>query len=190
MIKKFLTWLRQKFIYDEFKDVRDFHHKFDQLWYETPGFISPELAMQRYKFLQEELSELFTAMQHHDLAGIADALIDLVYVAKGTAGMYGLPWDKLWDDVQRANMAKVRGTTHRGIAVDVRKPEGWQPPMTEEILLDAGYDGSPLTVDDAFPPVYFRSYNDPSGSHRWLTSEVEQGMSRAGFTSATARYMP
>lgn len=139
MIKRFLTWLRQKYVYDEFRDVRDFHHKFGQLWYDEPGFISPELARQRHNFLQEELDELHTAMKANDLAGIADALVDLVYVAKGTAGMYGLPWEALWDDVQRANMAKVRGITHRGNAVDVKKPEGWVPPQTELVLSAAGY---------------------------------------------------
>ncbi len=43
-----------------------------------------------------------------DLPKIADALVDLVYVALGTAHMHALPWQKLWDDVQRANMSKER----------------------------------------------------------------------------------
>ena len=54
--------------------------------------------------------------------------------------MMGLPWQELWDDVQRANMAKERGTTKRGNVVDVMKPAGWQPPKTQEILVSHGYD--------------------------------------------------
>jgi hypothetical protein len=53
--------------------------------------------------------------------------------------MMGLPWKELWDDVQRANMTKVRGVGKRGHAVDCIKPEGWIPPRTKEILEDWGY---------------------------------------------------
>ena len=46
--------------------------------------------------------------------------------------MMGLPWPQLWDEVQRANMAKERakhaGESKRGSALDVVKPEGWVPP--------------------------------------------------------------
>src|SRR3546814_5926129 len=77
-----------------------------------------------------------------NLAQQADALVDLVYVALGTAVMLGLPWDWLWNDVQRANMAKVRGMTKRGHAVDVTKPPGWQGPQNQRILDLAGYNSS------------------------------------------------
>jgi predicted HAD superfamily Cof-like phosphohydrolase len=53
--------------------------------------------------------------------------------------MMGLPWDELWDDVHRANMAKERGVGKRGHAVDCVKPVGWTPPKTEKILQQAGY---------------------------------------------------
>ena len=48
----------------------------------------------------------FTVMAHE--CDHYDALIDLTYVAMGTAYMMGLPWQDLWDEVQRANMSKVR----------------------------------------------------------------------------------
>ena len=70
----------------------------------------------------------------------ADALCDAVYFIKGTAIMLGLPWAQLWDDVQRANMTKVRGVGKRGHIVDLVKPPGWQGPRTYEILIAAGYN--------------------------------------------------
>jgi predicted HAD superfamily Cof-like phosphohydrolase len=142
----------------EFKDVSKFHRKFGQLSSRRIRHLTKRKLAERIKFMLEELIEFadgagivvyvdpvkreFTthATDHPQcLACQADALIDLVYVAKGTADMMGLPWKELWDDVQRANMAKVRGTTHRGNKVDVTKPEGWVGPQTEAILKANGY---------------------------------------------------
>lgn len=81
----------------------------------------------------------FVECDAQDIDEQADALIDLVYVAKGTAVMMGLPWDMLWDDVQRANMSKEAGVGKRGHLVDCIKPPGWVPPQTHEILQLAGY---------------------------------------------------
>lgn len=114
-----------------FEDVRAFQEKFGQLSYYEPGFLTRRKLEERARFLQEELDELLAAPTL-DLQ--ADALVDLVYVAYGTAVMMGLPWTALWDDVQRANMAKVRGQTHRGNLVDVCKPDGWVGPKGSWIL--------------------------------------------------------
>ena len=124
----------------EIRDVRQFHLKFGQIVGKSPGFLAKAKLLERIAFLQEELDELKAAAETNDIALQADALVDLVYVAKGTAVMMGLPWVSLWDDVQRANMAKIKGLTHRGTAFDVAKPPGWVPPKTLEILTDFGYD--------------------------------------------------
>lgn len=123
----------------EFADVFAFHEKFDQLRFDKPGHLSTAKLRERIDFMQEELDEFKEGADEQDLAKQADALIDLVYVACGTAVMLGLPWDWLWNDVQRANMAKVPGMTHRGTQKDVCKPEGWQGPQTQRILDLAGY---------------------------------------------------
>lgn len=124
----------------EHADVHQFHTKFQQLRQEVPVHLTERKLKERSDFMQEELNEFIEACKTQNLAGQADALIDLVYVAKGTAVMLGLPWAQLWDDVHRANMAKVVGMTHRGNLVDVRKPAGWVGPKTMEILEWAGYD--------------------------------------------------
>lgn len=134
-----------------FEDVGDFHTKFGLHSVMASG-ASPtgeeaneELMQFRVKFLYEELQEFEEGLADGDVAQMADALIDLVYVALGTAHFLGLPWQALWDDVQRANMAKVRAAadgsdSKRGSSFDVVKPKGWKAPQTEEVLRQYGFN--------------------------------------------------
>ena len=137
-----------------FKDVKDFHKKFNFTSNSRPTELDQEKIRGRIAFMFEELIEFVDASGAYwgidretkdvtisyppnptvDMAEQADALIDLVYVAMGTAVQMGLPWQELWDDVHRANMAKERGMTSRGISDDAIKPDGWQGPKTNEIL--------------------------------------------------------
>lgn len=130
-----------------FRDVGEFHRKFDlpaSDQHAGPKHVTRELLDFRVKFMHEELTEFMTAADNGDLADMADALIDLVYVAMGTAHVYGFPWQALWDEVQRANMAKERATrveqSTRLSTFDVVKPEGWQPPAIAEILESYGFE--------------------------------------------------
>jgi predicted HAD superfamily Cof-like phosphohydrolase len=147
----------------EFEDVRKFHKRFGLLCFDKPGTLSHRKLVERIEFMREELNEFidgcgldqapphldYKTARPQDMAQMADALVDLVYVALGTAVQLGLPWDWLWDDVQRANMAKVRGETKRGHKVDVTKPPGWQGPQTARILEIAGYrPGQEVDRDD------------------------------------------
>lgn len=112
-----------------------------------PRHVAADVAEFRMGFLYEELKELDAGYQACDLAKIADALVDLVYVALGTAQLHGLPWQELFDEVQRANMTKQRATsveeskagTGRGHMMDVIKPPGWTPPNIEGVLQRFGY---------------------------------------------------
>jgi len=133
-----------------FDDVRELHESFAIAVNDTPHLLCRRLAQERIDFIGEELDELYDAMSADDINEIADALIDIVVVAMGTAAMMGLPWQELWDDVHRANMAKERGVGKRGNAVDLIKPEGWVPPHTRDILQEAGYnfDNPPEPHDD------------------------------------------
>lgn len=136
----------------EFEDVKLFQQKFGMLVHDKPVHLTERKLHERANFMQEELDEFTEAVNSHDLAKMADALIDLVYVAKGTAVSMGLPWRRLWNEVQRANMDKVRGIGPRGVKVDCIKPDGWQPPNIEEVLKEAGYSGPWLKedyIDDA-----------------------------------------
>ena len=142
ILNSFIDWFKRCFVYDEIQDIKRFNTKFQLPMYETPGHLTKWRLQERIAFMTEELEEFKTAAIIQDLEGQADALIDLVYVAKGTAIMLGLPWEDLWQDVQRANMAKelrkpVAGQTHK---LGVHKPPGWQGPITSEILEAHGYD--------------------------------------------------
>lgn len=117
-----------------FEDVYGLHMKHQLPRGGEPALLDQEAFRFRYEFLKEELSEFQSAQQEGDLAAAADALIDLVVVAMGTAVMMGLPWQLLWDEVNRANGEKQRGNNERGVEYDLVKPEGWVPPRIKLLL--------------------------------------------------------
>lgn len=151
---------------NNFEDVGKFHTKFGLPVSEgKPQKMDREAWAFRLKFLQEEVNELAEALgaetETGDLAvswvlpeedsfvshpEAFDALIDLVYVALGTAHLVGYPWEQGWKMVQAANMAKVRATSKeqskRGTTLDVVKPEGWVPPNIELLLLENGWSSA------------------------------------------------
>jgi predicted HAD superfamily Cof-like phosphohydrolase len=125
---------------NNFQDVVDFHKKFGVPHAVRPSFLDAKTHEFRVKFMQEELTEFCEAAMSDNMEDMADALVDLVYVALGTAHMMGLPWDKLWDEVQRANMSKQRaataGDSKRGTSLDVIKPPGWTAPNHKPALAE------------------------------------------------------
>ena len=133
---------------NEFRDVCDFHRKFGFTMNLIPVHLTKRRLRERLDFLREELDELSDGVETQNMEMIADALIDLVYVAKGTAIQLGLPWKELWDDVQRANMAKIPGRTHRNHNEDVTKPVGWIGPKTNSILVRNGYQENDFLSDN------------------------------------------
>ena len=125
-----------------FDDVGWFHKKFDlPVSQGVPREVSEDLLKFRTKFMQEELDEFATATTAADQF---DALLDLVYVAMGTAHMMGFPWEAGWARVQQANMAKVRASadasdSKRGSSWDVVKPAGWRAPDITGLLDSLGW---------------------------------------------------
>lgn len=118
--------------YSERHDVLAFQQKFQVPMASAPAFLDPQAFDFRFRFMHEELQEFCDAHHEGDMHGAADALVDLAYVLHGTALMMGLPWPRLWEEVQRANIAKERATyagqSKRGSALDVIKPPGWKAP--------------------------------------------------------------
>jgi predicted HAD superfamily Cof-like phosphohydrolase len=133
----------------ETNKVATMHTQFGLLVSPKPTRLTRRKMGERIACLREELEELVVAVNNQDLPEMADALVDLVVFAKGTAVMMGLPWAALFDDVMRANLAKVRGVGHRGHKVDLIKPTGWRGPDGRGILLEHGYNPADSTeVDD------------------------------------------
>ena len=132
-----------------FDDVGDFHEKFDldnvTHHGEYPrGGVDHELLLYRRTFMAEELEEFTTAMAKGDIVEMFDALLDITYVAMGTAHLLGLPWEDGWEEVQRSNMAKERAAadgsnSKRLSSFDVIKPEGWTPPQIRDLLEAHGW---------------------------------------------------
>lgn len=57
---------------------------------------------------------------------VADAIADSIYVLVGTALEFGIPLDRVWAEVQRANMDKSNGPKRED--GKQLKPDDWQPP--------------------------------------------------------------
>jgi predicted HAD superfamily Cof-like phosphohydrolase len=117
-----------------FELVQSFHRKFGIPCYSAPAMLQGDAADFRVRFMQEELDEYKKAVAEGDLEGAYDALIDLVYVALGTADMHGFRnFDAAFFLVHQANMRKQRvrkaSESKRGSTYDVVKPHGWKPPL-------------------------------------------------------------
>jgi predicted HAD superfamily Cof-like phosphohydrolase len=123
---------------DILKDIDNFHKKYG---FEKNEKIdipdNSELINFRTAFLMEELAEYTNAITKKDAAGALDALVDIVYIALGTAWLFNLPFEKAWNEVQKANMSKIRAkdkTGKRGTKFDVVKPKDWKAPNIEKII--------------------------------------------------------
>jgi phosphoribosyl-ATP pyrophosphohydrolase len=98
--------------------------------------MSDKFLFARLAKLSEEVGEMATAAAAGDEYEIADALVDIVYVALVTAAKRGHPFSKLWDDVHKSNMTKTpKGEGKFGAS----KGEGFIPADTKAIMQDAGF---------------------------------------------------
>lgn len=134
-----------------FGDVGQFHSKFGLHNVMLDGAgpqVEDEAELEklidfRDDFMREELNEFMEGYDERDHAKMFDALIDLVYVAMGTAHLLGYPWQAGWNRVQEANMRKERATSEdmskRRSTLDVVKPPGWTPPDIEGLLAEYGF---------------------------------------------------
>lgn len=125
-------------------DIATFHHKMGLPLGDKDRLLGDKKIQEfRTKFLDEELNEFKEALAEGDRVKAFDALLDLVYVAGGTALFMGVTpakWNAGWSAVQQANMAKERvanaKSSKRESDFDVVKPKGWVGPeeKLEEIM--------------------------------------------------------
>lgn len=133
-------------------DMKEFHEKFGLEYDGPPRALPVRLADFRENFMNEELMEYGEHMASveiaieekdhadvtHHLEHMLDALVDLVYVAVGTAYLHGFDFDEAWRRVHEANMKKERarraGDSKRGSTFDVIKPPGWEPPSHKDLV--------------------------------------------------------
>lgn len=124
--------------------------------------VGDRIALLRAQLMCEELSETLRALAEGDAIGVADGLADSIYVTLDAAVAFGIDMGPVWDEVQRANMAKFppcgdcRGTGNSGMGISVpeshcetcrgtgrvaiivggkiQKPKGWTPPDIAGVL--------------------------------------------------------
>jgi predicted HAD superfamily Cof-like phosphohydrolase len=90
----------------------------------------------RQKLLREEFHEYCVAERNNDLVEIADALGDMAYIIWGTALEYGIPLDKVIEEIHRSNMSKLDWDFKPIMREDgkVLKSERYTPPDIKRIL--------------------------------------------------------
>jgi predicted HAD superfamily Cof-like phosphohydrolase len=118
------------------RQVEDFHRAYQLEAAEVPTVVGPELARLRQALIDEEVEELRAAAASADVVEIADALADIVYVAYGTARVYGIDLDAVLDEVHSSNMTKLGadGRPVRRADGKVLKGPGYRPPDIARVL--------------------------------------------------------
>ena len=116
-------------------DVRAFHTVANIPILDKPQWPRADRRILRFDLLEEEFRELCEA--GISVAEVAKELVDLIYVAIGTALEFGIPLDAVWEEVHKSNMAKVDPNTGRVVYREdgkVLKPEGWKKPDVQKVL--------------------------------------------------------
>lgn len=124
---------------DIFGMVKEFHEKFNVPVNSKPGPIAEEGTSDfRVEFLHEELREIEDGYFHDDMEAVLDGLVDLVYVALGTAHIHGFNFNEAFRRVHDANMRKIPASqatdSKRGYAGDIVKPPGWVAPDLSDLV--------------------------------------------------------
>ena len=87
----------------------------------------------RAKFIQEELTELFEAINNEEPDEVVDAFIDIIVIALGSLDAFDVDIKKAWKRVHHANMQKkigVKDSRPNPLGLpDLVKPENWQAPQ-------------------------------------------------------------
>ena len=163
---------------DVLADVAEFHKKFGIAYEGKPRALPQDLLDFRHNFLREEYLE-FVMNSHMALESVRngddeavirhleeslDALVDLVYVAVGTAHLHGFDFDEAWRRVHEKNMQKIRAETaidsKRGSIYDVVKPEGWLPPSHTDLVADHAHKEQTCPPKSISPP---KQSTEPNG---------------------------
>jgi predicted HAD superfamily Cof-like phosphohydrolase len=128
-------------LYGAINDVKKFHEGVGAPMPEKPTVPPDERVRLRWNLIHEEWSEIAENMFDDDgnvqvnMVGVADGIADLIYVLIGTALEFGIPLDRVWNEVQRSNMDKFRdGKVTRREDGKILKPADWKGPDIEGCL--------------------------------------------------------
>lgn len=116
--------------------VEEFHRAYGLPVRYLPEVPDAKEIKLRQDLLSEEYWEYDDAASKNDIVGIADALADMIYIIHGTALVYGIPLDEVFDEVHRSNMSKLDEEGKPLYREDgkVLKGINYEPPNIKEIL--------------------------------------------------------
>lgn len=116
--------------------VEEFHKAYGLPVRRDPSVPEKNEIQLRRDLLSEEYWEYDDAASKNDLVEIADALADMIYIIHGTALVYGIPLDAVFDEVHRSNMSKLDEEGKPLYREDGKVLKGtlYSPPNIKEIL--------------------------------------------------------
>lgn len=105
--------------------VREFHVKYGHFISDKATVAIPEVVKaRRLALILEEMKELREALLEENIIEIADGIGDLVYVLVGTAISYGIPFDRVFQEIHRSNMTKTDSKAPLGEKYGTKTPKG------------------------------------------------------------------
>jgi predicted HAD superfamily Cof-like phosphohydrolase len=113
------------------QDVADFMAKFDQPRCLDSDVDFEHQTKRRLAWLDEEITELKMAAAVKSVEGVADGIVDSIYVLIGMALEWGIDIRPVWDEVHAANMRKEKDPA----GGKVRKPAYWVGPNIHAALI-------------------------------------------------------
>jgi hypothetical protein len=134
---------------DYLKLVREFHEKYGHYIHNKKfdgdkyPLFPRDLVVLREKLITEEAREFHdSSYEMYDvldnipvnIIGIADALADILYVVFGAALTYGIPIDKVFEEVHRSNMTKSMDKDEKSIRGKTLKGPNYDPPNIVKVL--------------------------------------------------------
>ena len=120
---------------DMYNAVKDFQQAFGQRVGDRPFLPSSHERELRMRLMKEEYKEYKKAEEANDLVNLAVELADIIYIACGTAVSYGIPLNEVFEEIHKANMAKlIDGKVLRREDGKIQKPDGWKPADVAGIL--------------------------------------------------------
>lgn len=126
---------------ESFDSVNIYEPANDDITFSGPHLLSDNKQAELVAALRRSIDNYEAAWLARDERALRTAFAEIYVNCLFGAGDMGFTenmWNTLWDDVQRANMSKVRAKSaaesKRGSAWDVVKPAGWIGPRTEELV--------------------------------------------------------
>jgi predicted HAD superfamily Cof-like phosphohydrolase len=98
------TWRKKK---TPTKMLLEFHRAFGAPYFRKPRLLDDDRANLRKALIQEEVHELFEALDGHSMEEIVKELCDVLYVVYGTGIEMGVDLDKAFVTVHESNMSKL-----------------------------------------------------------------------------------